>query len=138
MHAPVYLILFDMLLLTLWSFSLYGQTSADYSDPNHPSRWPWYVTRKCSRRLLPSDLELGGGLDEEEWRCCVLAKVFLGVSGNLLVLYAARLVWCVYKTITCGWKKKTSTSRIKSRIADKPRTQKNRPDHGPKDEETGK
>src|SRR5208282_2584061 len=34
-------------VLPFWVLSLAGQQSCDYSDSEHPSRTPWYLTHTC-------------------------------------------------------------------------------------------
>ena len=40
--------LYDTILFSLWTTSTYRQVSSDLSDPSHPSRYPWYLTKSCS------------------------------------------------------------------------------------------
>ncbi|KAL4959206.1 uncharacterized protein BDV14DRAFT_206964 [Aspergillus stella-maris] len=75
--------MFTMLLMAFWAISIHAQISGDLSDPEHASAWPWYLVHAC------------GGLDYPEWRCCMLARLFLAASGNLLALYVGIFVWCV-------------------------------------------
>ncbi|TGO33292.1 hypothetical protein BHYA_0254g00070 [Botrytis hyacinthi] len=35
-------------VLLFWVLSCIGQRSPDYSDPDHPSRVPWYLNHSCS------------------------------------------------------------------------------------------
>ncbi|KAL2850191.1 hypothetical protein BJY01DRAFT_210179 [Aspergillus pseudoustus] len=84
------LVLFDAILIALWAVSVYGQLSSDYSDPDHPSRWPWYVVHGCDK------------LESPERGCCRLARAFLWGSGNLLILYLGRFVWSMYKSCRSG------------------------------------
>ncbi|KAL4881138.1 hypothetical protein BJY04DRAFT_218655 [Aspergillus karnatakaensis] len=69
--VPPILVFYDILLLSLFSYSLYSQLGSDYSDPNHPSSIPWYIVQSCEK--------VG---NEEEW-CCLRAKGFLWGCGNL-------------------------------------------------------
>jgi hypothetical protein len=41
--------LYSLLLCILWATSLQDQISPDYSDAQHPSSRPWYLTRSCSK-----------------------------------------------------------------------------------------
>ncbi|KAH9224553.1 hypothetical protein DL95DRAFT_378180 [Leptodontidium sp. 2 PMI_412] len=34
-------------LMPFWIICLSGQLSTDFSDPEHPSRLPWYLTHSC-------------------------------------------------------------------------------------------
>ncbi|KAI5462870.1 hypothetical protein BGZ63DRAFT_412607 [Mariannaea sp. PMI_226] len=73
-------ILYDLLLASLWVASLAGQTSEDYSDPQHPSRYPWYLTHSCS----------------ESWAVnrssCRLAQTSFIFSALSAIIYIGRLV----------------------------------------------
>jgi hypothetical protein len=37
----------NIVLIGLWSVSIYGQAGPDYSDPAHPSRSAWYLRYSC-------------------------------------------------------------------------------------------
>ncbi|CAM1507438.1 Fc.00g070790.m01.CDS01 [Cosmosporella sp. VM-42] len=41
-------IMYDVLLASFWSISLVGQSSGDFSDPDHASEHPWYLTQGCT------------------------------------------------------------------------------------------
>ena len=45
---PILSLVMHVCLTVIWAVSVYGQASPDYSDPNHPSRIPWYLTKSCS------------------------------------------------------------------------------------------
>ncbi|KAK7429311.1 hypothetical protein QQZ08_004123 [Neonectria magnoliae] len=48
-YLPRYVdVLYDMPLASLWIVSLAGQTSGDFTDPDHTSAHPWYLTRGCA------------------------------------------------------------------------------------------
>ena len=38
---------YDLLLIGLWAISVAGQASGDFSDANHVSYYPWYLTHSC-------------------------------------------------------------------------------------------
>lgn len=40
-------IIYDSILAFFWFRLLLSQASGDFSDPRHPSPWPWYLTRTC-------------------------------------------------------------------------------------------
>ncbi|KAL2683133.1 hypothetical protein Neosp_007600 [[Neocosmospora] mangrovei] len=72
--------LYDVLLLSLWTLSLTNQTSGDFSDPEHPSPTPWYLTRSCS---VAWDKNRG---------YCRIAQASFAVSILAAVLYGSRLL----------------------------------------------
>jgi hypothetical protein len=41
-------ILYDIMLVALWSYSAVIQSSGDYSDPKHIALRPWYLDRGCA------------------------------------------------------------------------------------------
>ncbi|KAM5354413.1 hypothetical protein ACJ41O_001062 [Fusarium nematophilum] len=80
-YLPCYVnTLYDILLLGLWTVSLTGQASGDLSDPQHPSPYPWYLTRSCS----------------EAWGknrgYCHVAQASFAVSILAAVLYGGRII----------------------------------------------
>ncbi|CEL07323.1 hypothetical protein ASPCAL10483 [Aspergillus calidoustus] len=79
------LLLFDAALIACWALSIGNQISGDFSDEAHPSEWPWYLVYRCD------------GLERPEYGCCVLARVLLWFSGNLLMLYSGRFLWGLYE-----------------------------------------
>jgi hypothetical protein len=44
--------LYDMMLVALWSYSAVVQSSGDYSDPKHIALRPWYLERGCAEASL--------------------------------------------------------------------------------------
>lgn len=46
--AVVSNMLYDMMLIALWSYSAVIQSSGDYSDPKHISLRPWYLEYGCT------------------------------------------------------------------------------------------
>ncbi|KAI6776679.1 hypothetical protein HG530_000624 [Fusarium avenaceum] len=71
---------YDMILLGLWAVSITGQTSSDFSDPEHPSVHPWYLTRGCSVAW-----------DRTEGYCRT-AQAGFALSIMAMVLYGTRLM----------------------------------------------
>jgi hypothetical protein len=45
---PLLSCIVNVVLIALWTVSIYGQAGPDYSDPQHPSPSAWYVTKSCS------------------------------------------------------------------------------------------
>ncbi|THV54165.1 hypothetical protein BGAL_0033g00380 [Botrytis galanthina] len=41
-------------VLLFWIMSCISQRSPDYSDPNHPSRVPWYLNHSCTIASTPN------------------------------------------------------------------------------------
>ncbi|KAK7414800.1 hypothetical protein QQX98_006402 [Neonectria punicea] len=80
-YLPCYVdVLYDMLLASLWVVSLAGQTSGDFTDPDHTSTHPWYLTRGCAA----------------SWEgirvYCHVAQASCAVSVLAAVLYIGRLL----------------------------------------------
>ncbi|KAI8717332.1 hypothetical protein NCS52_00808500 [Fusarium sp. LHS14.1] len=71
---------YDILLLSLWSLSLTNQASSDFSDPEHPSPTPWYLTRSCSVAWVKNQ------------GSCRIAQASFAVSILAAVLYGSRLL----------------------------------------------
>lgn len=73
-------VLYDMLLAFLWIVSLAGQASGDFSDPDHPSAHPWYLTRGCA----------------DGWAgtrgFCHVAQASFAISMLAAMLYCGRLL----------------------------------------------
>ena len=40
-------VIYDLMLFVLWTTSILRQLSGDFSDPDHPSQHPWYLTHSC-------------------------------------------------------------------------------------------
>ncbi|RSL68395.1 hypothetical protein CEP54_002822 [Fusarium duplospermum] len=73
-------VIYDVVLLWLWSVSIANQSSGDLSDPKHPSPLPWYLTRSCSRAW------------EKNRGYCRIAQASFAVSILAAALYGARLL----------------------------------------------
>ncbi|KAF7534062.1 hypothetical protein G7Z17_g13425 [Cylindrodendrum hubeiense] len=73
-------VLYDILLSSLWITSAAGQASGDFSDPDHTSAHPWYLTRGCS----------------ESWSgirgYCHVAQASFAISILAAMLYCGRLL----------------------------------------------
>lgn len=48
MWIPLVSLVINMIVAALWCVSVYGQAGPDYSDPEHPSKVAWYITKSCS------------------------------------------------------------------------------------------
>lgn len=66
-------IIYDSLLAFLWFRLLLSQASGDFSDPRHPSPWPWYLMRKC-----PTDTAAACYVAQASFAVSVLAALFYG------------------------------------------------------------
>jgi hypothetical protein len=73
-------IIYDMILFGLWAVSITGQISGDFSDPEHPSPHPWYLTRRCSVAW-----------DRTEGYCRT-AQAGFALSVMAMALYGTRLI----------------------------------------------
>ncbi|KAI1335635.1 hypothetical protein F5Y15DRAFT_397314 [Xylariaceae sp. FL0016] len=75
--------IYDMLLLGLWTYSVYAQSSPDFSEKDHPSIRPWYLERGCS--------VVHGAV----WDACVFTKVCYSFSIVSMIFYLIRAVLSV-------------------------------------------
>ncbi|POS71428.1 hypothetical protein DHEL01_v210176 [Diaporthe helianthi] len=66
-------IIYDTILSFFWFRILLLQASGDYSDPRHPSPWPWYLTRTC-----PTDTAATCYITQAGFAISVLATLFYG------------------------------------------------------------
>ena len=48
MLIPLLSLIINIIVTALWCVSVYGQAGPDYSDPEHPSKVAWYITKSCS------------------------------------------------------------------------------------------
>ncbi|KAJ4315504.1 hypothetical protein N0V84_008330 [Fusarium piperis] len=71
---------YDALLLCFWAMSLTNQASGDFSDPEHPSPRPWYLTHECSAAW------------QRNQGYCRIAQASFAVSVLAAVLYGVRLL----------------------------------------------
>jgi len=46
--VPLLSVIANVILVALWTVSVYGQAGPDYSDPEHPSPSAWYIRKSCS------------------------------------------------------------------------------------------
>ncbi|KAM0074307.1 hypothetical protein ACKRZS_013623 [Fusarium odoratissimum] len=72
--------IYDTILLALWAVSIAGQTSSDFTDPEHPSPHPWYLTRGCSAAW------------DKTQGYCQIAQASFAMSVIAAILYGARLI----------------------------------------------
>lgn len=70
-------IFYDGLLAFFWFRVLLSEASGDFSDPRHPSPWPWYLMRKC-----PTDTAAA----------CYVAQIGFFVSVLAALFYGGRFV----------------------------------------------
>lgn len=47
MWIPLVSLIINIIVTALWCISVYGQAGPDYSDPEHPSKVAWYITKSC-------------------------------------------------------------------------------------------
>lgn len=89
-YLPQYAnVLYDLLLFSLWTSSLVGQYSSDYSDPEHPSDHPWYLAKGCA-----VSWESNVGHCRTAQACFVVSIMAVGLYGARVVLEA--MVTVVY------------------------------------------
>ena len=53
LFPPLLSLLVHSLLIVLYGISIGHQAGSDYSDPEHPSRVPWYLRRGCGPPVAP-------------------------------------------------------------------------------------
>jgi hypothetical protein len=73
-------VLYDVILLPLWIYSIIAQVSGDLSDPEHPSPRPWYITRGC---------QAGWEVNRD---ICRATQASLAFSAMAVAVYCSRLV----------------------------------------------
>ncbi|KAF3038332.1 hypothetical protein E8E12_006791 [Didymella heteroderae] len=88
-------ILYDMMLVALWSYSAVIQSTGDYSDPQHIALRPWYLERECA----------------EAWPTnragCRAAKASFGLALFAAMWFGVRCITtCMYGTYMYGKKSK--------------------------------
>jgi hypothetical protein len=77
---PVFSTFLHAALAALWAFSITQQVGSDYSDPAHPSKYPWMFTHGCG----PPVLDILKGF-------CMQAQASLAVAA--LQWYDSSLLW---------------------------------------------
>ncbi|KAF9690867.1 hypothetical protein EKO04_010955 [Ascochyta lentis] len=89
--AVVSNVLYDIILIALWSYSAVVQSSGDFSDPNYISLRPWYLDRGCSK-AWPSNRN-----------ACEAAKTSFGLTIFATVWFGARCIaTCMYGAYMYG------------------------------------
>lgn len=83
----IVLMLYDSILCSLWVYSTVAQASGDFSDPEHPSSRPWYLTHNCSEGRKSSVVE------------CRASQAAFALSLSAVCLYGTRLFHVCWKTI---------------------------------------
>lgn len=88
MHVlfPVLSLLLHCLLAALYAFSVYGQTSADLLDPQHPAMGPpWYISKDCSVASTRSNVGY-----------CQQAKSAFFVTVFMLALFSFHITFALW------------------------------------------
>lgn len=80
-------LVYSILLSSMWAMSISRQVSGDFSDPEHISHHPWYLTRSC-----------GASWDENRGYCRV-AQASFAVSIVAAIACICRLVVQAGQTI---------------------------------------
>lgn len=83
-------VLYDVGLFLLWISSVWRQNLGGFSDPEHPSPRPWYLTRSCM-----------AASDGDSSACRVLQGAF-AVSIALACCYAVRTLVLVSQHLVAG------------------------------------
>ncbi|KAF3008493.1 hypothetical protein E8E13_005228 [Curvularia kusanoi] len=83
--------LYDAILVALWSYSTFIQSSGDFSDPEHIAIRPWYLERECSEASRSSRA------------ACYAAKGSFGLALFSILWFGLRCaVTCMYGAYTYG------------------------------------
>ncbi|EQB47772.1 hypothetical protein CGLO_13062 [Colletotrichum gloeosporioides Cg-14] len=75
--SQIFSLLYDGLLAFFWFHSLSSQASPDFSDMQHPSPLPWYLTRQC-----PEDMATP----------CRVTQASFVISALATLFYTARFI----------------------------------------------
>lgn len=88
-------IIYDSLLAFFWFRLLLSQASGDFSDPRHPSAWPWHLTRTC-----PTDIAAACLVAQASFVVSVLAALFY---GGRIIAAGIEEAWIWNKAKECGY-----------------------------------
>jgi len=106
---PIFSLFIHLLLIGLWSYSIYGQTSPDTIDPtreNHGA--PWYITKNCN---ISSSSEIKG--------YCMQAKSTFAVSVVMLSMFAIHALVSIWSMIPSKEQKIAHAERVAEKQAEK-------------------
>ncbi|KAF1925518.1 uncharacterized protein M421DRAFT_69642 [Didymella exigua CBS 183.55] len=79
--------LYDLMLITLWSYSAVIQSSGDYSDPKHIALHPWYLESGCAE-AWPNN-RAGCRAAKASLGLAVFAALWFGVRCTTTCMYGA-------------------------------------------------
>ncbi|PNY28382.1 Uncharacterized protein TCAP_01696 [Tolypocladium capitatum] len=87
MYYPVVAIFVNVVLIALYSVSVYGQVGPDYADPRYPAPAAWYFRQGC-------------GLAQKygKYQPCQIAQASLAITLLMLVVYLVNLGFAIYAT----------------------------------------
>ncbi|KAJ4993700.1 hypothetical protein SVAN01_00754 [Stagonosporopsis vannaccii] len=89
--AVVSNVLYDIILILLWCYSIVTQTTGDFSDPKHISLRPWYLDHGCSE-AWPSN-----------HAACRVAKGSFGLTVFAILWFSMRCITtCMYGAYIYG------------------------------------
>ncbi|KAH6633507.1 hypothetical protein C7974DRAFT_412493 [Boeremia exigua] len=89
--AVVSNVLYDIMLVALWSYSAAVQSSGDFTDPQHISLRPWYLDHRCNEAR------------QKNYVGCQTAKASFGLAISVIVWYGVRcVVTCMYGAYEYG------------------------------------
>ncbi|MCJ1376159.1 hypothetical protein MMC20_007399 [Loxospora ochrophaea] len=98
MHTfpPILSFVVHATLIALYAVSIHGQAAPDMSDPQHPSKVPWYLRKSCGP---PVSTNLKG--------YCMQAKGSFGVTCCLFGLFFFYLIFSAFSLIpSAAWREK--------------------------------
>jgi hypothetical protein len=97
---PILGTLTNLVIVVLWTVSMYGQMGPDHSDPKYPSNIAWYISKSCDY-AAPSG----------NYHYCLQAKGAFATTVIMLVIFLFNFILGVYSLIP------TAAQRANSKIA---------------------
>ncbi|KAL2184640.1 hypothetical protein L209DRAFT_745560 [Thermothelomyces heterothallicus CBS 203.75] len=82
---PIFGTIISLVLVVLYTVSIYGQAGPDYADPRYPSPTPWHLRIGCSLA------EPYGAA-----KTCRMVQATLGVTVYLLTVYLCQLGFAIW------------------------------------------
>ncbi|KAI4155409.1 MAG: hypothetical protein LQ340_001009 [Diploschistes diacapsis] len=95
---PVLSVIIHTVLMIFYAVSISQQAASDYSDPDHPSAVPWYLTRGCGAPVSP-----------KLQSSCQQAKASFSVACLMTALFFAYSSFSIYSAIPTKAQKTEAT-----------------------------
>jgi len=108
MHSlpPFFSILLHMCLVVLYAVAISNQAAPDYTDSEHPSKFPWYLTRGCG---APVDPQLKG--------YCQQAKATFAITVMLCTIFVTYFTVSIINAIPTKAQKKEAEEKVAAAAA---------------------